>query len=67
MQTEVETDRESYKVYEWRLQWFLHAGYSKRHAKLLASSDVDYRYAIKLLSNARTKGYDESFVMKLLF
>jgi hypothetical protein len=63
---EIEVDREAYRVYEWREQWLRAGGFSKRNSALLASTAIDYRYAIKLLADAKRNGYDESFVMGLL-
>ena len=61
---EIERDR----VIEWRYTWLVAAGYSKRNAKLIATDvTLDWRYANTLLRNATAKGYDESFVMGLLF
>lgn len=65
-QVEVERDREVVRVYEWRLQWLRHGGFNKRNANRLAGSEVNYKYAIKVLNDCKDKGYDEEFVMRLL-
>lgn len=63
---EVELDRESIRVVEWRLQWLRAGGYNKRNARIIAESPIDWRYANELLSNCKRKGHDEKFVMDLL-
>lgn len=67
MTTEVELDREAVRVIEWRMEWLCGAGYTKRNAQLIATSEIDWRYACDLLENCKKKGYDEQFVMELLF
>jgi hypothetical protein len=63
---EVELDRESIRVVEWRLQWLRAGGFNKRNARLIAESDIDWRYANELLKNCKAKEYSETFVMDLL-
>jgi hypothetical protein len=57
---------EDQKVFLWRKQWLVHGGFSMRNADLLASTDVSYDYANQVLRNAKQKGHDEDFVMKLI-
>lgn len=67
MQTEeVETDRESIKVIEWRQGWLRDGGFTKRNAHILACGNIDWRYANKVLHDCKEKGYDEDFVMTLI-
>ena len=63
---EVELDRESIRVVEWRQTWLRAGGFNKRNARLIAESSIDWRYANDLLKNARAKGHDEKFVIDLL-
>ena len=64
---DVEVEREVVRVYEWRFTWLVSGGFSKRNAALIASSDLDWRYAVNLLRNCKDKGHTQDFVMKLLF
>lgn len=57
---------ESNRVVIWKMEWLTHGGFSKRNAELIATSKVDYRYAIDVLNSAKQKGYDEDFVIKLI-
>jgi len=59
---EVEQDR----VIAWRYQWLYSSGFSKRNAQLLASSSVDLHFTCRAIQNAKRKGLDEDFVMKLV-
>jgi hypothetical protein len=63
----IEESQETINVHNWRRDWLRKGGFNKRNAELLASSSVDWRYANRLLHNAKDKGYDEEFVMRLLF
>lgn len=63
---EVELDRESIKVMEWRAAWLRAGGYTKRNANILACGSIDWRYANKVLHDCEEKGYDQDFVMKLI-
>jgi hypothetical protein len=60
---EIELGLEEQRVIEWRLQWLRHGGYSKKNAKLIAHSRIDWRFATDLLNNCG----DESLAMKILF
>jgi lipocalin len=58
---------ETEDVVEWRFQWLLAGGFTKRNSKLLANTPtVDWRYANKVLKACKAKGYDEDFVMNLI-
>lgn len=59
-------NEEQHKVFLWRKQWLVHGGFSMRAADLIAASPVDYGYANKVLENAKRKGHDEDFVVKLI-
>lgn len=63
MLTETEIDSEDERVIEWRLQWLRHGGYSKKNAKLIASSKIDWRFANQLLKRCP----DEKLAMRILF
>lgn len=62
-----ELSSEAVKVYEWRLEWLRHGGFTKHNAIKIADSDIDWRYAVDLLKNCEAKGFDQAFVMGLLF
>jgi len=62
-----ELEPESVRVYEWRLEWLRAAGFTKRNAAKIANSDIDWHYACDLLKNCEEKGFDQAFVMDLLF
>jgi hypothetical protein len=67
MQTEeVETDREVIRVLEWRAGWLRAGGFTKRNANILASGNIDWRYANKVLHDCEEKGFDQEFVMELI-
>ena len=59
---EVEQDR----VIQFKVQWLVYAGFSKRNAELIATSDVDWHSAIDLLDRVKKKGYDDEYVVKIL-
>lgn len=66
-QSELTINDEQADVIRWRKQWLVSAGFSMRNAELLACNNrVDYRFAMKTLENAKRKGHDEDFVMKLI-
>jgi len=60
---EVEIGLEDQRVIEWHLQWLRHGGYSKKNAKLIASSKIDWRFANQLLKRCS----DEKLAMRILF
>jgi hypothetical protein len=57
---------EETRVIQWRRQWLLSGGFSKRNAELIATSKVDFRWAIQTLQNGKDKGFDEDFMMRLI-
>ena len=64
--TEDRQAQEVANVLTWRIEWFRHGGFNKRNARLLAESNIDYRYANKVMAACKAKGHDEAFVMNLL-
>lgn len=62
-----ELDSEDTRVYEWRLEWLRAGGFTQVNAIKIANSDIDWHYANDLLKNCEAKGFDQAFVMGLLF
>ena len=62
------TDREPEyeKVRQWRFEWLYHSGFSIENAHRLASTSVDLHFACNAIKNAKMKGFDEEYVLKLL-
>jgi lipocalin len=64
---EVAVKDEVATVIEWRFQWLLAGGFTKRNSKLLANTpSIDWHFANRVLKECKEKGYDEDFVMKLI-
>ncbi len=52
--------------FTWRVEWLRHGGFTKRNAAIIARLPIDYRYANRVMKDAKEKGYDEAFVMNLI-
>lgn len=53
---------------QWRYDWLVRGGYSKRAAtKIASATEIDKDYAINLLQGVQSKGYDEKLAMDILF
>ena len=63
---EIGPEVEHERVVRWRFQWLSASGFSKRNADLLASSNIDLHFACRAIVNAKEKGLDEDYVMKLI-
>jgi hypothetical protein len=57
---------ECQRVLNWKMSWLISAGFSVDAAEQIANSEVDFRFAISTYINAKARGYDEEFVLKLL-
>jgi len=63
----VQLSPESARVINWRQDWLRSGGFSRRNAELLATTtEIDYRYANRVLADCKRQGYDEDFAMKLI-
>lgn len=59
-------DEEAVRVFNWRMEWLTRAGWSTKNAATIADSDIDYKYANRVLADCKRVGKNQTFALSLI-